>query len=155
MPNHYHFLVRLAAEFDYSKAMQHFGISYAKSINSWYGRAGHLFQGRFRAKHVTSAEYLLHLSRYIHLNPVLAKLAKRAEDWEYSSYREYLHCENPEITALTQGQISGFRATFSLRTEVILSHFSRAYPYKAFVESLTESEGDDIGDRLWRLSESP
>jgi REP element-mobilizing transposase RayT len=88
MPNHYHLLVRLNTD-QFSDAMQSFGQSYTNAINKRYERVGSLFQGRFQAIHVDREEYLLHLSRYIHLNPV-PSLVRRPEDWEFSSYREYI-----------------------------------------------------------------
>lgn len=70
--------------------MGRFGQSYARAINRRYERVGPLFQDRFQAIHVDRDEYLLHLSRYIHLNPLEANLVRRPEEWEFSSYREYL-----------------------------------------------------------------
>jgi len=67
-----------------------FSLSYAKAINKRYNRVGPLFQGRFQAKRIAQDEYLLHLSRYIHLNPVMAGLSRAPEDWEFSSYRDYI-----------------------------------------------------------------
>ena len=69
MPNHYHFILRVVTQ-HLSQAMQRFGISYTKSINKRMNRTGNLFQGAFQAKLIDSVEYLLHLSRYVHLNPV-------------------------------------------------------------------------------------
>ncbi len=68
MPNHYHLLVYLKTD-RFSKLMQAFTLSYAKAINKRYQRVGSLFQGRFEAINVDREEYLLHLTRYIHLNP--------------------------------------------------------------------------------------
>src|SRR6266403_698935 len=73
MPNHYHFLIQLKAD-EFSEAMQAFTLSYTKALNKRYGRVGSVFQGRFRAIHVDGDPYLLHLSRYIHLNPLSAHL---------------------------------------------------------------------------------
>ncbi len=136
MPNHYHLIVRVMEEFNYSRAMQHFGISYAKSINSWYGRAGHLFQGRFGARLVHSAEYLLHLSRYIHLNPVDARLVKSAQDWEFSSYRDYLlaigksHPDNHELL-----KPSGILSRPQVVTGTVLSLVGGVEGFRNFVET--------------------
>ena len=51
---------------------------------------GHLFQGRYRSILVDKDNYLLELSRYIHLNPVRARMAKRPEAYRWSSYSSYL-----------------------------------------------------------------
>jgi putative transposase len=88
MPNHYHFLVCLKDE-TLSDAMKLLSLAYTKAINKRFNRSGVLFQGRFQSIHVTETDYLIHLSRYIHLNPVTAKLVQQPEEWEFSSYSEY------------------------------------------------------------------
>jgi putative transposase len=93
MPNHYHLMVR-AVTSELSHAMQLFGISYTKSINKRFDRTGSVFQGAFNAKLIEQDDYLLHLSRYIHLNPVRANLVKLPEAWEFSSYRDYVGLRN-------------------------------------------------------------
>ncbi|MEA5533661.1 REP-associated tyrosine transposase [Crocosphaera sp. XPORK-15E] len=89
MPNHYHLLVCLKTA-DLSAAMQAFSLSYTKAMNRRYDRVGSLFQGRFQAILVDRTEYLLNLSRYIHWNPVKAGLVKQPQDWEFSSFHEYV-----------------------------------------------------------------
>ena len=89
MPNHYHLLVCLKTP-HLSAAMQAFSLSYTKAMNRRYNRVGSLFQGRFQAILVESTEYLLNLSRYIHWNPVKAGLVKQPQDWEFSSFHEYV-----------------------------------------------------------------
>jgi REP element-mobilizing transposase RayT len=88
MPNHYHFLVYLRNE-TLSDAMKSLSLSYTKAINKRFNRSGVLFQGRFQSIHVPQTDYLINLSRYIHLNPVKAGLVKQPEEWEFSSYLEY------------------------------------------------------------------
>jgi hypothetical protein len=70
--------------------MGQLGMSYSKSYNKVYKRAGHLFQGRYQLKMIDDDNYFVYLSRYIHLNPVTAGLVIKPQDWEYSSYREYI-----------------------------------------------------------------
>ena len=129
MPNHYHLLVKVQGS-DFSHAMQNFSISYAKAINKQEQRSGALFQGAFQAIRVDQDAYLLHLSRYIHLNPVRAGLAQKPQDWVYSSY--------PEFIGLRQG-ILPF-------PEIVLTQFASQPDqarclYQAFVE---EPELDDM-----------
>jgi putative transposase len=88
MPNHYHFLVYLRDD-NLSEAMQAFSVAYTKAINKRFDRSGALFQGRFQSVHVNEPNYLIHLSRYIHLNPVTAGFVNRPEEWAFSSYLEY------------------------------------------------------------------
>jgi putative transposase len=127
MPNHYHLLVHLMTD-DLSGLMQPFALSYTKAINKRYGRVGSLFQGRFQAVRVDRDEYLVHLSRYIHLNPVIAKLVEQPEDWEFSSYREYV----------------GLRAGTLPKTDVVLSQFPSRDVYRQFVGSCAEGDGKTV-----------
>jgi len=87
MPNHYHLLVRLHCN-NLSDRMQSLSQAYTNAINRSLGRVGPLFQGRFQARHVDREEYLMHVSRYIHLNPVVAGIVRNPADWEFSSYRD-------------------------------------------------------------------
>ncbi len=88
MPNHYHFLVYLQDD-KLSAAMHRLSVAYTKAINKRFNRSGALFEGRFQSIHVNDRNYLIHLSRYIHLNPVKAGFVNRPEEWEFSSYPEY------------------------------------------------------------------
>jgi REP element-mobilizing transposase RayT len=133
MPNHYHLLVHAETD-DLSHAMQLFGISYTKAINKRFGRVGSVFQGAFRAKQVDRDDYLLHLSRYIHLNPVRARLVTEPEAWAYSSYCEYVGLRNgtlpePHFVLQQLAQTSEVSET----SEVWLPAARRRY--KAFVEA--------------------
>jgi hypothetical protein len=74
-----------------SAGMHHLNGSYAGFFNARHRRAGHLFQGRFKAILVEEEAHWLELSRYIHLNPVRAKLVDRPEDWSWSTYKAYCH----------------------------------------------------------------
>ena len=111
MPNHYHFLVYLREE-NLSNAMKSLSLSYTKAINQRFNRVGVLFQGRFQSIHVDRTDYLVNLSRYIHLNPVKARLVQRAGEWEFSSYLEYAGLrpgtlpKTEFITALIEGDLA-------------------------------------------------
>jgi REP element-mobilizing transposase RayT len=124
MPNHYHLLVHLQTD-NLSNLLQPMLVSYSKSINRRYARVGPLYQGPFKAVHVDRDEYLLHLSRYIHLNPAAAGLVPHAQDWEFSSYREFI----------------GLRSGTLPRPAIILSQFASVEAYRLFVESYVS--GDD------------
>jgi REP element-mobilizing transposase RayT len=89
MPNHFHLILNFDAGGP-SPILHRLGVSYAKAINRSLGRTGPLFEGRFGARAVSADSDLLHLSRYVHLNPVIAGLTKAPLDWLYSSYSEFL-----------------------------------------------------------------
>jgi len=90
MPNHFHLIVYVVNSTDFYKALRKTFISYSKAINQSLGRTGHLFEGRYKYKLVPENNYLLHLSRYIHLNPVRAGLVDKPDKWEHSSYLAYI-----------------------------------------------------------------
>jgi hypothetical protein len=70
--------------------MQQLCFGYVRTTNWIQGRTGHLFQGRFRMIPVEDSASLLRLSRYIHMNPVAAKLVEDPLDWQHSSFPEYV-----------------------------------------------------------------
>lgn len=92
MGNHFHFLVKQLKDNGVSKFMANFTNSYTKYFNTKYQRVGPLFQGAFKAVHIESDEQLVHLSRYIHLNPVSGFKVKPEElkDYSWSSYPSYI-----------------------------------------------------------------
>ncbi|HHH41248.1 MAG TPA: transposase, partial [Chloroflexi bacterium] len=131
MPNHFHLLV-CPHDDQLSRRLQRFSISYTKAMNNRYERTGALFQGQFQAVHVDRNDYLLHLSRYIHLNPVAAGLVARPEDWEFSSYREYVN--------LRRGTLPD--------PAIVLSQFPTPAAYRAFVESYKAGDEEIIAHLL-------
>ncbi len=86
MPNHYHFILFQKQPHAIPAFIRSVCEGYSKSINREWSRTGHLFEGRYRIKPVNSDEYLLHLARYIHRNPVRAALVQKAEEWPHSNY---------------------------------------------------------------------
>jgi REP-associated tyrosine transposase len=97
MPNHYHLLVKVNENGAIEMAMQKISTGFTRAINKSYGRTGHLFGGRYKNKLIPNDEYLVHLVRYIHLNPVRARLVGKMKDWKYSSYMDYLGKRNLNI----------------------------------------------------------
>jgi REP element-mobilizing transposase RayT len=88
MSNHVHLLVETDSQ-PLSRFMQGLQQSYTQYFNRKHGKVGHLFQGRYKAIVCEKDEYLLTLVRYIHLNPIRAKLVHKVDDYPYSGHREY------------------------------------------------------------------
>ncbi|MCP5419013.1 MAG: transposase [Gammaproteobacteria bacterium] len=86
MPNHYHLVIE-TAEANLSKGMRQMNGVYTQASNRRHGRAGHLFQGRYKGILVDKDAYLMELSRYVVLNPVRAGMVESPEEWPWSSYR--------------------------------------------------------------------
>jgi REP element-mobilizing transposase RayT len=89
MTNHVHLLLE-TSKTPLSKIMQLINFTYTQYFNRRYGKVGHLFQGRYKAFLCDRDEYLLPLARYIHLNPIRAKLAAEPHGYRWSSHNEYL-----------------------------------------------------------------
>jgi len=135
MPTHYHIIVQIKVDDApaVSRAMMRFSVSYTKAINKRHDRVGSVFQGAFQAKRIDSDVYLTHLSRYIHLNPMLAGYGATPEEWEFSSYREHV----------------GLREGTLPKPEIVLSHFQSREAYRQFVESYASADGEIVGHLLF------
>ncbi|MEK7064128.1 MAG: transposase [Patescibacteria group bacterium] len=93
MPNHFHLLLRQEKDGGISKFLGNFQNSYTRYFNTMNKRDGSLFLDQFKAKVVGSQEELIHVSRYIHLNPYTGFVVKSAEElfsYSWSSVSEYL-----------------------------------------------------------------
>jgi len=88
MNNHVHILIREKSD-RISRIMSRIGTSYAWWYNRKYDRSGHVFQGRYGSECVEDDTYLLTVIRYIHNNPLKAKIVQEAEDYRWSSIHEY------------------------------------------------------------------
>ena len=120
MPNHFHFLVKQNVDNGVSKFMSNFENSYTKYFNIKNSRVGPLLQGPFKAVKIDSEEQLLHVSRYIHLNPYSSAVVGSLNDlinYPWSSFPEY---------------ISGVEFNFCQK-DLLLSQFKNQDSYKVFV----------------------
>lgn len=90
MPTHFHLILKQLKDNAISIFMQNALNSYSHYFNYYYHRKGPLWQSKFKNILVRTNEQLLHLSRYLHLNPVTAFLVDRPEEWKFSSYGEYV-----------------------------------------------------------------
>ena len=118
MQNHFHLLIYAHSDQFVSKALQPFFVSYVTTINKYQKRVGPLFQGPFKSKEVDSDESLLHLSRYIHRNPVEAGIVLNPDEWRHSSFPVY----------------KGLRRDGFVKTDMILDIMGGLVFYEKFVE---------------------
>lgn len=119
MPNHFHFLLRQKRNGGITEFVSKLSNSYTKYINTKNSRVGHLLQGNFKAVHVETNEQLLHLSRYIHLNPFVSYLVKDLESYKWSSFPEYVNLIEAENAICDK--------------KIILDQFKSPREYKQFV----------------------
>jgi putative transposase len=96
MTNHVHLLIERQAD-TIGRIMHRLLTGYSQYYNRRYRRVGHLFQGRHKAILCQSDRYLSELVRYIHLNPVRAKIVGQPEQYQYSGHRAYLGLESAGI----------------------------------------------------------
>lgn len=145
MPNHYHLVLQELQEGGISDFIKKCNTSIANYINKKQDRRGPLFESRFKAKHIDNNEYLLHLSLYIHLNPLDIISGKswregKLKNWKeakkkllaypYSSLKSFLEEKNYDLI------ISG--------AEIIAEQFDSKKDYELFLqqwsdESLTDN----------------
>lgn len=128
MPNHYHFLLRQETDQPLSRFINVLFNGYVQALNLQQGRSGTLFEGRFRHKRVDDWQYLSHLCRYIHRNPVKAQMVAHPEDWPYSNFREWV----------------GLRESALMDQGFIHEHFPNPEEYRAFVNDI-EDEKKSLG----------
>ena len=117
MPNHFHFILQQKKDGGITEFMSKLSNSYTKYFNVRNERIGPLLQGEFKSVHVATDEQLIHLSRYIHLNPLVGYVTKNLDDYRWSSYSEYKDPLNGKICA----------------KEIVLSLFKSADEYVKFV----------------------
>ena len=114
-----------------SQIMRHINGAYTTYFNIKRKRTGHLFQGRFKAILIEADEYAVELSRYIHLNPVRAGMVIKPEEYQWSSYGNYIgHSKTPVWH----------------KTDFILAFFGKnsreesKIKYRKFVEDMIDSD---------------
>lgn len=93
MPNHTHFLFKQLIENGVANFMSNFQESYAKYFNIREERSGALFQSMFKAVRVETDEQLIHVTRYIHLNPLTSYVIKNIEEldnYPWCSFADYM-----------------------------------------------------------------
>ncbi len=130
MPNHYHLFLRQKGKNDMEIFMKSLNTRYVMFFNKKYQRTGHLFEGRYKAILVDKEEYFLHLSRYIHLNPLdILSNKEKLSHYPWSSYSAYLRDQKLQW----------------VKKDLILSYFHKVKgfnfsSYQGFVEGYKETD---------------
>lgn len=91
MPNHFHLLLKQEVDGGISTYMQRLTLSFVHYYNIKKKQKGHLFESGFKSVLIESENQLLHVSRYIHLNPSSAKLVEDPLKYQFSSLQYYAH----------------------------------------------------------------
>ncbi|OGM27951.1 hypothetical protein A2962_03460 [Candidatus Woesebacteria bacterium RIFCSPLOWO2_01_FULL_39_61] len=135
MSNHFHLLIKQVEKGSMETLMRSLLTRYSMYFNKKYKRVGTLFQGTYKASLIDNDRYLLHLTRYIHLNPI--ETTSDVSRW-YSSYANYL----------------GIKKSNWLNPKLILSFFERAKipelkrvnSYEKFVEDFKKDSAEILGE---------
>ena len=90
MGNHAHLLMKAENVKAISSSMHGVNREYGRYYNNVLNRVGYVFRGRYRSEAIEDQRHLINCLAYIHNNPVKAKIVKKAEDYGYSSYKNYL-----------------------------------------------------------------
>jgi len=117
MPNHFHFLLQQKKDEGITEFISKLSNSYTRYFNTKDNRVGPLFQGEFKSVYVETTEQLIHLSRYIHLNPLVGNITKDLETYNWSSYPEYLGKINDGVCS----------------KNIVLDQFESVETYRQFV----------------------
>lgn len=174
MANHAHLVVETPRG-NLSDFMGSLLTSYANYFNARHRRAGHLMQGRFKSPLVKGDEYLLRLSRYLHLNPVFVKdwetrslreRIKHLQEYRWSSYRSYIGLAQPvefvdysPTLAMTQSRRGAERKAYRRYVEAglaqtdeefmeILKRSSIGIGSETFLRGLTDRQTSLSGKRV-------
>ncbi len=158
MGNHYHLLIRTPLP-NLPEAMRHLDGVFTQRFNRRHGTDGAILRGRYRAILVQADRYLLHVSRYIHLNPVEAGLVRRPEHWPHSSFRAYLDpLEAPRWleTSAVLGcfGMAGARGSYRRFVEIGVDPKTRAFYSRPRLRPVLGEEGF-CGEILRRLGYIP
>ncbi len=125
MDNHYHLLIETESE-NLSTFMRIVNANYAQYFNKKTKRTGHLWQGRYSSRYITSERYLYTLIRYIEYNPIEAKISQKVGNYPYTlastifQNRDHQACCNQSILLQNYDveSLSGFLNVFFSKDEM-------------------------------------
>lgn len=144
MPNHVHLLAEMQDD-PLSRVMHGLLTAYSQYHNRKYRKVGHLFQGRYKAILCQSDRYLAELVRYIHLNPVRAKMVSRPEEYEYSGHRAYLGQDRSGLVDV-EPVLRHFGAKKQRAVELYKQFVNAALRQQSQQEYYLAAEGRMLGD---------
>ncbi len=142
MNNHIHLIIQVDVT-PLSKIIQNLSFRYTRYINTIKNRTGHLFQGRYKAILIDADNYLLQLVRYIHNNPVRAKIVCQCKDFLWSSHNSY--CGESYISWLTTSLVM---SQFSDNLETARIQYIDFVDQVECEDKLTEFRNGTLGGRF-------
>jgi len=133
MDNHVHLQIRTIDK-HISFIMQQINSTYSRYFNDEHNMVGHTFQGRFLAEIIETNTYMLQTNRYIHSNPVKAKMVKYPQDYRWSSYPSYVYNIDENLVDVEEFLL-GFR---DLEAFIDFTEDSKIYIRDLEIEAIME-----------------
>ena len=137
MPNHYHLLVGCDEYRKIADWMKNILNGFVQAINKDMNRNGTLFESRMKHIAIKEEGYLIHLVRYIHLNPAITGLCAQPEQWQYSNCQEWL----------------GLRSGTLFDRDFFNTYFETHLQYKEFLEAYQDYKEQQKSIRKYLFDE--
>jgi len=148
MDNHYHVMVK-TMDAPLKDIMHRINTRFSKQFNQRHKRTGHVFENRYKSLLVMEDAYLLSLLRYIHQNPVQAKICQKIQDYPWSSDRFYRRNEGDHLV-----DIDLILERFSVNRGHAVAAYARFMDEKARESEEIFESGDVVGEPPPRLDHS-
>jgi REP element-mobilizing transposase RayT len=161
MDNHAHLIIKEGNE-TIGQIMKRITVRYVQWYNKKYGLSGHLFQNRYSSETVETDRYLLAAIRYVHQNPIKAKIAKNLYNYQWSSYQDYINLNSNiiEICKILDyfAGITQFKKFMTARNQDecldeniktisdtdLKKEIGKIYPYTNFIHRLDKEKRNEL-----------
>ena len=156
MDNHIHMLINEGEPIGIT--IKRITVGYVGWHNRKYERTGHLFQNRYTSEPVETESYLLTVLRYIHQNPVKARIVKKVEDYQWSSYYQYYHDYQGQDSFISGDLVKAYFKTFESFNDYMNAYNDdECLEYKS-IKRYNDSDLREIMNKKWdidKLTEMP
>ena len=138
MPNHFHLLLKQLRDNGITDFIRLISNGYTRYFNTRHHRIGPLLQGAYKAVLIETDEQLVHVSRYIHLNPLVSLLVKNLTTYTMSSYPDYIGVRDGKL--INKNEILGFFKNTSKYESFVLDQASYAMDLSRIKHQLLDSK---------------
>lgn len=145
MDNHAHLLLYSENEKEISKLLQRLNGAYSNYYNKTKNRVGYVFRDRFLSQEISDVNGIVKCIKYIHNNPVKAKMVNSAEEYYFSSYNEYLnnssdvidfYLTNAVLNQVKNKEVIFEKDNFDECNFLDISNYDREYFYNEYIPKL-------------------
>ncbi len=149
MDNHIHIVLKDKKN-EIGMTMRRFGVFYSRYYNKENKRVGHVFQERYKSEAIEDESYLMAVIRYVHKNPVKAKIVKQLDEYVWSSYSEYIN-DSKELVSIED--ILGINVQAYKKGLKDFIEFHKEDDNRVFLEDREEQEEMEIS-KAWDIVEN-